>query len=93
MNAFISLIVLVLYPFIAIRRYFEYKYTQPEEAHKIIQIGSGGLIGLLLIYIAFSELHVGLFQFMLVYIGTGFYFLCMNGFMRVNYRLRGETPA
>ncbi len=92
-NACISAIVLVLYPFIAVRRYFEYKYTQPEEARKIIQIGAGGLIGFLLIYVAFSRFHPSLFQFVLIYIGAGFYFMCMPAFVRVNYRLRGETPA
>lgn len=93
MNALISLIMLVLYPFVAVRRYFEYKYTQTKEAHKIIQIGSGGLVGLLLICVAFSRLPVSLIQFVLVYIGSGLYFFCMSAFVRINYRLRGETPA
>ena len=75
MNALISLVLLVLYPFIAIRRYFEYKYTQPEEARKIIQIGAGGFIGLLLIYTVFSRLPVSSWKYALIAIIAGFYFL------------------
>jgi len=92
MNAFISLVVLVLYPFIAIRRYFEYKYTKPKLAQDLLRSVLLGILSFLMAYFT-VRLYLSLISIMCGVTAFIVFFEGMYLFAMINLKLRNETPA
>lgn len=60
----------------------------------MLRIAISGSIGLVLFYLTYKfVLTTYIFVFLLAFTACWLYFLCMIGFVKANYRLRGETPA